>query len=97
MRRGCRLVSINRRLMNPYELAFNRWNVEYFKSPAYIAHYVMQSHESYINRKINLPTDDTGGNRGKDENIHNSHNGFENKEPFHKYASKVKEFLQKIG
>ena len=97
MRRGCRLISLNREAMNPNELAFHNWNVEYSKTPAYIAHYIIQSEESYVNRKIKLPKDDVGSMRERDPNIHQYFNSHENKEPFHKYSSRVKEFLQKIG
>lgn len=99
MQRGCRHISINRKIMNPKELSFNLWNVEYSQSPAYVAHYIFQAEEIYINRKIKLPTDDTGNIRTKCEDIHNynNFNGCENKEPLNKYASKIKEFIDKIG
>jgi len=99
MHRGCRHVSINHQIMSPRDLSFNRWNVEYSKSPAYIAHYIFQSEETYINRKIKLPADDTGRIREKCTDIHNfnNFNKYENTAPFNKYASRIKEFLQKIG
>lgn len=97
MRRGCRLMSINHTVMNPTSnLAFNPWNIEYYKSPAYIAHYIFQSQETYINRKIKLPADDTGGMRNEQKDVHEYYNGHENKDPCNKYASRIKEFLQKI-
>lgn len=99
MHRGSIHISINRQIMSPKELAFNLWNVEYSKSPAYIAHYIFQSEETYINRKIKLPTDDAGTTRQKCSNIHEyaDFNKYENTVPLNKYASRVKEFIQKIG
>lgn len=97
MQHGSLMVSINRQIMNPLELSFNRWNVEYSKSPAYIAHYINQSEESYVNRKLKLPKDDIVGMRERDTDLHKKHNDVTNMDPANKYASLVKEFLSKIG
>ena len=79
--------------------AFNTNDVEYTKALAFIAHYVYQSEESYINRKINLPADDTGGIREKIdvEHLHVIHNSFENTFPKLKYARNVRRFLRQYG
>jgi hypothetical protein len=100
MHKGCRLLSINRQLMNESSLALNYNNmIEYSKTPAYIAHYAIQSEETYIKRKINLPADDGSGVREKCQNVHEygDFNKYENTGPLNKYASRVKEFIQKIG
>ena len=88
-----RMISINNKVMTePY--SFNQTNlVEYYKSHAYIAHYIYQSEESYINRKINLPTDDTNSFRQKDDNIHDKHNETDNMGPKRKYAKQVFELM----
>lgn len=88
-------------ILNPNKeyYAFNTYPVEYTKVPAFIAHYMYQSEETYINRKINLPQDDTGGNRGKidTEHLHTIHNSHENIFPKLKYAKNVRLFLQQYG
>jgi hypothetical protein len=92
---GCKLISINHEIMSANS-AFSPSNLEYFRSPAYIAHYVFQSEESYVKRKLNLPTDDQGGMRTRDTQIHEKHNGHENVMPSKKYAERVKEFFHKF-
>jgi len=75
----------------------NKTNISYLNVPAYIAHYVNQSEETYIKRKINLPRDDTGEKRHQEnvKDIHNQFNSIENIYPKNKYANHVKLFLQK--
>jgi hypothetical protein len=72
-------------------------NISYLNAPAYIAHYVNQSEETYIKRKVNLPRDDTGEKRHQEnvKDIHNHFNSIENIYPKNKYANQVKLFLQK--
>jgi len=70
----------------------------YTQVPAYIAHYIYQSKETYINRKIRLPTDDTGIIRSMDENIHQQYNDVENNDLKNKYVEKLKfHLLEKDG
>ena len=78
------------------------WNdieLLYVNSPAYIAHYVYQSEETYVNRKVNLPRDDTSTFREKDENIHTKNNEIINEDPKNKYSENLKQFLEfkKLG
>jgi hypothetical protein len=72
---------------------FSELNIPFYKSPAYIAHYVYQSEESYINRKINLMGDDgrIRDNMGKE--IHNHYNDVVNLQP-QKYVNQIKQFLE---
>lgn len=88
-----KMYSINNKIING-EASFNEWNVEYFNSPAYFAHYIYQSEETYIKRKINLPRADNGQFRSKIPNIHLLHNDIENLSPKEKYSSQVKLFLE---
>jgi hypothetical protein len=76
--------------------AFNPVNVEYNKMHAYIAHYINQSEETYMKRKILMPADDGSGIKKKDTKIHNHYNDVENCDPKNKYADNVKAFLQKF-
>jgi hypothetical protein len=73
-----RIITINNRVMDkPY--SFNHSNcVEYYNSHAFIAHYVYQSEETYIKRKVKLPTDDTNSFRGMDKTIHERYNAVDN-------------------
>lgn len=75
-----------------YPQCFSELNIPFYKSTAYIAHYVFQSEESYLKRKINMIGDD-GRRRcdiGKD--IHNHYNDVVNLQP-QKYVNQIKDFL----
>jgi len=75
------------------EPCFNNTDTSYLNIPAFIAHYIYQSEETYINRKINLPRDDISGHRNKDNNIHDKHNNIDNFVVKNKYSSIVNSFL----
>lgn len=93
-----RIFGINNKLIvenyhkNDIQLKFNHIQT-------FIAHYVNQSEETFIKRKINLPCDDTGVNRYiKKEDIKNMHNQFndvENNEVKNKYSKQIHLFLEK--
>lgn len=84
----------NKQLGKPY--AKNDIAVPYSNVLAYIAHYSMQSEETYYNRKCR-PTDDTGKMRhGADYDLTQIHNRFNNSEnlyPKNTYAQRIKSFL----
>lgn len=61
--------------------------------PAYIAHYVYQSEDTYINRKIKTSRDDNAEIRGFDPNLHQHHNEVENLYPKNKYAKRLSELI----
>jgi hypothetical protein len=65
-------------------------------SPAYIAHYVYQSEETYVKRKINIIGDNgiKRANLGKE--IHKHYNDTKNLQP-QKYIKQIKEFLLYYG
>ena len=92
-----RMFGINKRLNVQVEpFSFNTTNMNYSTVPAYIAHYAYQSEETYLRRKVNLPTDDTGIFRNNDvKNIHNCWNSHENLFPKNKYSENIKKFLNK--
>ena len=77
----------------------NKYEIEYYNAPAYIAHYVYQSEETFYNRKMILPRDDNGENRNYDDIkfIHDVHNSHENLDPKNKYAERIKLFLKRYG
>jgi hypothetical protein len=89
-----RMFGINNRVITNCP-AFNKHNIPYNESTAYIAHYVNQSEETFITRKLLLPRDDTGKMRGSInvKQIHNEFNDHENLQPKIKYADKVKQFI----
>lgn len=79
--------------------SFNYCNTPGDKCPIYIAHYINQSKETFIKRKVIKPTDDTGTYRiNKDkhiiENIHKDFNNVCNFQPKNIYHEKVQKFLQ---
>ena len=65
----------------------------YKDTNAFIAHYIFQSEETYQNRKINLPRDDTNEMRILHKNIHGSFNDINNFIPKQLYAARVKKYL----
>lgn len=77
---------------------FNHFPIPFYKSPAYIAHYSVQSKESFTKRKINIPTDDTNIFRNKNllDTVHLHHNHVENNQPKNIYSQNVQNFLQSI-
>jgi len=95
------------KMRNPYKMlgltfnimrnpqCFNKLliNMPYYRSTAYIAHYVYQSEETYIERKINTIGDNgiRRANLGKE--IHKHYNDVENLQP-QKYIKQIKDFLQ---
>ena len=68
---------------------FIHLNVEYYNVSAYIAHYIFQSEEMYIFRKI-AKTSDLGAIRGFDKNFHTYHNEVENLSVKEKYSLRLK-------
>jgi hypothetical protein len=89
----------NKKITDTYHS--NISSVEFYKVPIYIAHYVYQSEETFLKRKIQLPRDDNGEHRNFDSDddnkakfIHNYHNTHENLYPKNKYAQDIQIFLQ---
>ena len=92
-----RSFSINMKSMP--NTPFNVWSTDYKNAPAFIAHYVHQSEESYINRKIKLPMDSHTSNsfRMFDHHMHNLYNDVDNFLVRDKYAGKIKHLLNTIN
>jgi hypothetical protein len=86
-----RMFSIN--MKNIVNTPFNIWEIDYKDAPAFISHYINQSEETYMNRKIKLPRDDLLGNRTVDLNMHKQYNDVDNFLVRDKYAATVKHFL----
>ena len=74
---------------------FNSTEKTFTQAPAFIAHFIYQSEETYKKRKIDLPRDDANSYREEDTDIHSNHNDFENLIP-KKYSSLVAAFLQQF-
>lgn len=72
---------------------FSELNIPFYKSPAYIAHYVYQSEESYLKRKINLMADDGTIRHNMGKEIHKHYNDVVNMQP-QKYVNQIKQFLE---
>jgi len=91
MKNPYRMLGINNKLIkSPY--CFNDVNISYKNVPAYIAHYVYQSEETYIKRKVKLVGDDGLKRENYGKKIHEAYNGFENTDP-QKYVKQIKGFL----
>lgn len=82
-----------KRMYHELGLAYHKSSLSIYDVPAFIAHYIYQSEETYLRRKINLPKDDTGGMRLRDEKIHNLHNKVTNEIAKNKYTTIIKKFL----
>ena len=89
-------VSVQGNVINQYKPEFNEsaCSLEYSKVHAYVAHYVFQSEETYINRKLKLPRDDTSSFRKEDKNIHDKHNEVDNLSVKNKYLDNLKKILE---
>jgi hypothetical protein len=73
---------------------FHPFHIPFSKAPAYIAHYIHQSEETYTERKILLPTDDTGAMRGDNRaQVHSLYNDIENLQVKSMYSDKINTFL----
>jgi predicted lipid-binding transport protein (Tim44 family) len=68
-------------------------NISFNQAPAFIAHYVNQSEETYRNRKINIPRDDTNEFRAFDPDIHKRYNNTENIVVKNLYSKRVRDYL----
>ena len=88
-----RMVSINMKPMFESK-SFNNWEIEYYKCAAFVGHYLYQSEETYINRKILLPRDDNAQTRQVEENIHEKHNSTENVLVKNKYSERINRLLE---
>jgi hypothetical protein len=75
-----------------YPQCFNKILMSYAEMPAYIAHYIYQSEETYFNRKIKLDGDDGAQRQNLGKEIHNLYNDVENLQP-QKYIKQIKKFL----
>ena len=89
-----RNITINNKIIQPNPFNESACEVKYYMLHAYVAHYVNQSEETYIKRKVLMPTDDTNSFRGRNVNIHNSYNDVLNIDIRNKYAEGIKLFLQ---
>jgi hypothetical protein len=87
-----RMLGIDFKIMK-YPYCFNNIDIPFYKAPAYIAHYVYQSEESYKRRKINLQGDDGSIRSDIGIGIHNLYNDIINIQP-QKYVKNIKNFLQ---
>jgi hypothetical protein len=91
IRNPSKMLGLNFKVMSkPY--CFSKINLPYYQAPAYIAHYVFQSEESYKKRKLDLKGDDgrVRGDMGKE--IHKHYNDITNLQP-QKYIKQIKDFL----
>jgi hypothetical protein len=92
MRNKSKMIGLDFNILKSPQ-CYNEVPIPFYNSPAYIAHYVFQSEETYVKRKIDLMADDgtTRTNKGKD--VHNHYNDVVNTQP-QKYITQIKEFLQ---
>ena len=88
-----RRVSMQYNIMNVQHPEFNDCPIEFTKANAYIAHYIYQSEETYINRKFKLPRDDATTFRNKEENIHIRYNDVDNMNLVNKYLGPIQRYL----
>ena len=91
MRDPSKMLNINfKQLTSPY--CFSNINLPFNKAPAYIAHYVYQSEETYKKRKIDKKADDGTTRNDIGKEIHNQYNDIFNFQP-QKYVEQIKQFL----
>lgn len=94
------MYGLNKQLNTSQESAsFNSsFCIEHTSTPAYIAHYIYQSEETCLNRKIKLPTDDLNVFRNvlDVKFIHNLYNEEDNFYPRDTYAENVKNYIKQL-
>jgi hypothetical protein len=74
---------------------FHPFPVNYLYTPAYIAHFVHQSEETYLKRKVLLPRDDNAEFRGDNRSeIHSLYNEVENLQVKSLYSENLNKFLE---
>jgi hypothetical protein len=91
-------INVKYELLDKNEPHFNKFiNQSYKDIDAYVAHYLYQSYETYIKRKIKLPRDDNNMFRDliQKETFHLLHNTIENFLIKQKYNEKNKLLLDK--
>jgi len=97
MLHGNRCFGTNHLPLKSDDKSRHSFSIEYWKAPAYIAHYVYQSEESFRKRKIALPRDDTGGYRHKanidTKFIHDLYNQVVNTQLKERYVERNRSFL----
>lgn len=90
-----RMYGIDRKVLEGMP-ALNPLSASFDKIPAYIAHYFVQSEETYRKRKGLIPRDDSGTTREITDddikNIHNQYNEIDNLQPM-KYSDKIRQLL----
>jgi hypothetical protein len=78
----------------------NNNSTDFNRASAYICHYIFQSYEMYVKRKINLPRDDCP-NEKRDiftrEQLHSMFNSRENLKPMEKYNANNKFNIKTYG
>jgi len=72
---------------------FNPLSLHYTRAPAFVAHYVFQSEETYRKRKVVLPADDGTCRADMGKQIHAEHNGVINMYP-QRYVQGIKQMLR---
>jgi len=92
-----RYYTLNNTILKP-PFCFNDCQFPYKNVPAYIAHYVNQSEESYVKRK-SLPRDDTGTKRSliQFDQLHKEFNNSINNYPNMRYSKNIKDFLARFN
>ena len=74
---------------------FNNIPIPFFKSPAYIAHYYIQSEKEYKKRKGRVMDDGSKPNIPSSEEIHSMYNKVDNYQLKCKYGNNIREILSK--
>lgn len=74
---------------------FNNMPVPFFKSPAYVAHYYVQSEEEYKKRKGRIMDDGSRPNIPSSEEIHSMHNEVDNHQLRCKYGNNIQQMLSR--
>jgi hypothetical protein len=92
MKDPSKMIGLDFKILN-YPYCFKNNNIPYYRSPAYIAHYVYQSEESYIKRKIDLIGDNGIKRNNMGDEIHKLYNECLNVQP-QKYINQIKELLK---
>jgi hypothetical protein len=93
-------IHSNGRILHKNSVLFDN-PINYFDSNAYVAHYYVQSKETYLRRKLTLPRDDNGtqGDKANRQEFYSLEylNEVENCSVKNKYSEKIREYLLSIS
>ena len=88
-------INIEKNILNKDDTYWFNINKKYMEVSAFVAHYLFQSYETYLSRKINVPRDDNGEFRDiiSESEFHQQYNSFINEFIKNRYDDSNKKLI----